>query len=108
MKANQNSELKAVVAEVSEALTRLDADRLEELARWCDSLIGDLPPESGDELTRQSREAARDMMILARVLDATRANVAVMKRLRELRAGDLEYREQALQGDQTGYRDGLD
>jgi hypothetical protein len=33
------------------------------------------------------------MAVFARVLEATRANLNVMKRLRELRAGQLEYTE---------------
>jgi hypothetical protein len=37
--------------------------------------------------------ATGDMAVFARVLEATRANLNVMNRLRELRAGRLEYRE---------------
>jgi hypothetical protein len=33
------------------------------------------------------------MAVFARVLEATRANLNVMNRLRELHAGQLEYRE---------------
>lgn len=94
MKANRsNPELKIVVAEVLEALTRLDMDRLEELARWLHSREGDFLAPRGEERIEQARGAAKEMAILARVLDATRANVSVMRRLRELRAGNLEYRE---------------
>ena len=43
------------------------------------------------------------MAVFARVLDATRANLQVMNRLRELRMGRLEYSErQARGGASTG------
>jgi len=90
----QQPELKQLVAEASLALARLDADRLEELALCCQALNRDpepLEPEQSAELARQSREAAAEMATLARVLEATRANLHVMHRLRELHEGALEY-----------------
>jgi aminopeptidase N len=93
-------ELKALVIEASRALARLDADRLDELAVSCQALNRDLVPLSPEEreaLARESREATGDMAVFARVLEATRANLAVMNRLRELRAGRLEYGERPLQ-----------
>ncbi|MGD0730225.1 MAG: hypothetical protein ABR956_03105 [Terracidiphilus sp.] len=87
-------ELKEIVAEASRALARLDADRLEELALSCQALNRDLPPAKAEKravLAREVKEAAKDMEVLARVLEATRANLNVMNRLRELRAGRLEY-----------------
>ena len=88
--------------EASRALARLDADRLEELALSCQAL----EPRSGARrsgatgcgdaraaLARERKEAEGDMAVFARVLEATRANLDVMNRLRELRAGRLEYRE---------------
>ena len=90
-----NPELKELVVEASLALARLDADRLEELALSCQALNRDLAPGSARseraELARQAREAAGDMAVFARVLEATRANLEVMNRLRELRDGRLEY-----------------
>jgi hypothetical protein len=92
-------ELREIVAEASRALALLDADRLEELARCCQALnrspIGQMGlrrtnPERA-EIARQAREAAGEMAVFARVLDATRANLAVMKRLRALREGSLGY-----------------
>ena len=38
------------------------------------------------------------MAVFARVLEATRANLKVMKRLRELRVGRLEYSELQARG----------
>lgn len=87
-------ELKSIVAEASLALARLDADRLEELALSCRAL--NRRPVWADrderrELARQSKEAASEMAVFARVLEATRGNLKVMNRLRELREGRLEY-----------------
>jgi hypothetical protein len=97
----ERQELKELVAEASRALVRLDADRLEELALSCQALNRALPPAGDGEraaLARQAREAVGEMAVFARVLDAARANLNVMNRLRELRAGRLEYREPPAQG----------
>jgi len=86
--------LKALIVEASQALAHLDAERLEELAISCQALNRDLAwtkAEGRVEQARQAREAANDMAVFARVLDATRANIEVMNRLRELREGRLEY-----------------
>lgn len=85
---SQIPELKQVVAEASRALACLDPERLEELAGCCQALNRDLPPP---ELARQAREAAADMETFARVLGVTRANLSVMRRLRELRQGAAVY-----------------
>lgn len=87
--------LKELVVEASRALSRLDAERLEELALSCQALNREL--ERGDASDRrvlaiESKEAAGDMAVFARMLEATRANLNVMNRLRELREGRLEYR----------------
>jgi len=97
----KHPELKLLVTEASRALARLDADRLEELALSCRALNRDLTPASREQreaLARQAREAAGDMAVIARVLEATRANLSVMNRLRELRAGRLEYGERQARG----------
>jgi hypothetical protein len=96
-----NPELKQLVVEASQALARLDAARLEELALSCQALTRSLSPGNPDERklrARQAREAEGDMAVFARVLDATRANLNVMNRLRELRAGRLEYTERQARG----------
>jgi len=94
-------QLKTIIAEASRALSRLDAGRLEELALSCQALNRGLLPENLEErkiLVGQAREAAADMAVFARVLDATRANLQVMNRLRELRMGRLEYSERPARG----------
>lgn len=82
--------------EASHALARLDTKRLEELAHSCQALNRELPPANSaaraDQL-RQAREAAEEMAVFSRVMEATRANLNVMNRLRELRAGRIGYAE---------------
>jgi hypothetical protein len=95
----EQPELKQLVAEASRALARLDAGRLEELALCCAALTR--TPWNADQRRRlalQARDAAADMAIFARVLEATRANVIVMDRLRAMRAGRFEYSERQARG----------
>ena len=97
----KHPELKSLVVEASRALACLDADRLDELAHSCQALNRDLKLVSREErntLARKAREAAGDMATFARVLEATKANLGVMNRLRELRAARLEYTERQAQG----------
>src|SRR5208282_656941 len=98
-------ELKALIAEASRVLARLDTGRLEELALSCQALNRRLIPANVEErrkLAQQAREASADMAVFARVLDATRANLNVMNRLRELRMGRLEYSERQAAADLGG------
>lgn len=90
-----NPKLKELVMEASQALARLDADRLEELSLSCAALNRN-PPVADDAegrkaLALDAEEAVADMAVFARVLEATRANLNVMIRLREMRGGRLEY-----------------
>jgi hypothetical protein len=99
--SREHPELRKLVAEASRALACLDAARLEELALSCDLLVRDLRPANAERranFARQSREAEGDMAVFARVLEATRANLDVLERLRELRAGRFEYGDQHTQG----------
>jgi hypothetical protein len=89
-----NPELKALVVEASLALGRLDADRLEELALSCQALNRDPAAWNGQErmeMARESRELIGEMAVFERVLEATRANLDVMRRLRQLHEGQREY-----------------
>jgi len=99
-KAHQ-PELKEIVVEASRALALLDADRLEELASSCQALNRDLPQANGlprPELVAQALAAQSDMEIFARVLDATRANLDVLRRLRDIRMGCREYADEQVHG----------
>jgi hypothetical protein len=104
-----NPELRALVVEASQALARLDAARLEELALSCKALSRDLKRVHADAATRkewmrQANDAADDMAVFARVLEATRANLNVMRRLREMRLGQLEYKVRSSAEGWTGLR----
>jgi hypothetical protein len=97
----ENPELRQVVREASQALARLDAGRLEELALSCQALSRDLAVSDTGGRARfadQARDAAGEMAVFARVLEVTRGNLNVMNRLRELRAGRMEYSEAQARG----------
>ena len=85
--------LKKLVREASHALALLDLARLEELAVCCQKLT--MVPVNADE----AREAVAEMAVLGRVLEATRSNVDVMRRLRLLHAERVEYSERQIRGD---------
>jgi hypothetical protein len=107
----EHPKLKELVVEASRALARLDADRLEELALSCRALNRDLAhgldTDARTAMATEAKGAVGDMAVFSRVLEATRANLNVINRLRELRAGRLEYRELHVQGwPQTGSRHG--
>ena len=93
------------VAEASRALAQLDTPRLEELALCCQALNRqprDHFSQSGAALVQEVREAMGEMATFARVLEATRANLEVMRRLEALRTGRLEYARPAAAGWRTG------
>jgi len=89
-----NPELRELVVEASLSLARMDAERLEELALSCQALnrdLGTMTAAEREERARQARGAAAEMTGFGRVLEATRANLEVMERVRERRAARLEY-----------------
>ena len=81
----ENVRLKEILTEASEALAHLDAERLERLALYCEMLIEE---PSSAVVERAGRET--EMAVFSHVLDATRANLRVMRRLRELRATEVD------------------
>ncbi len=94
-------ELKELVTEATRALARLDVARLEELALSCQALTRMPSPkteEEREEFAQRARAARGEMAIFARVLEATRANLKVMDRLRELRMGSSKYGERRESG----------
>ena len=90
-KAAAQFELKTLVAEAAQSLARLDAERLEEMALFCQALNCDLTVENDLRLYAESRASAKEMAALAQVLQATRNNLAVMNRLRAFHARRPEY-----------------
>ena len=92
----RDSELRKLVVEASLALAQLDADRLEELALSCQALNRDTAPSQltardREVLAREARKTAQEMAVFGRVLEATRTNLEVMRRIRERRDGRMEY-----------------
>lgn len=88
-----NPQLRELVVEASLALARMDAERLEELALFCQTLHRDLASDgqAKHDVESEAREALGEMAVFGRVLDATRANLEVMDRLRERSRGRREY-----------------
>jgi hypothetical protein len=86
-RSSQRTALKQLVVEASRALAQLDADRLEALAVSCSALNRDF--DSAESMEREclasgAADAAGEMVVFGRVLDATRANMHVMGRALEL------------------------
>ncbi|HWA94481.1 MAG TPA: hypothetical protein VG844_07750 [Terracidiphilus sp.] len=90
----QAIELQALLFEASRALSRFDANRLEELALSCQALNRNLPeihtsiralPPAG------ARTARNHLATLARVIEVTRGNLAVIRQISTFEAGILEY-----------------
>ena len=78
-----------MIAEASLALARLDSDRLEELVLSCEALTRGLGnPDKNHKISFEceARNAAWQMAVFAGVLEATRSNLNVMHRSREMRA----------------------
>jgi hypothetical protein len=88
------SELRRMLVEASQALARLDADRLEEMAHYCEALVSniDLPAEQGCASRFSSGEAGRALFRFKRVLNATGANRTILRSLCGGTSAPLEYR----------------
>src|SRR5580658_2692044 len=101
-------ELKELVRDATRALAQLDVNRLHELALSCEALTK-MPlvvtTKNSEERTRQALAVKSDMDVFARVLEATRANVRVMERLRELRTGKRTYSGRVLDFPSSGAED---
>ena len=84
-------ELKVLVAEAAQSLAKLDVERLEELALSCQALNRDAIEGNRYTSALEAKAAKQDMALLAKIMEATRTNAAILSRLRELRAGRVEY-----------------
>ena len=98
--------LKAFVSEATQALALMDQSRLDELADACRALnryaepgyLQSLKLEERARLAEEARQAQGEMAVFARVIEATRANLKVMHRLRELRMKPIVYSERQARG----------
>jgi hypothetical protein len=86
--------LKELAGEAARALAHLDVDRLEMLAASCRTISHNLESAEITErrsLAAQCHDAAHEMAALASALDATRANLHVMKCASAIRSEVPEY-----------------
>lgn len=98
--------LKALVGEATQALALMDQPHLDELADACRALnryagpgyLQSLTVEERARLAEEARQALDEMAVFARVIEATRANLKVMHRLRELRMKPIVYSERQALG----------
>ena len=91
-----NAKWKDTLVNASHALAHLDADRLEEMALSCAALVRDGSAAHFD--TRHQAEpsfgeAEREVATFARILEATKANLNVIRRVRAHATTQLEYGE---------------
>ena len=77
--------LKEILSEASQALAQVDAQRLEAMALYCETLLVEPVRAATDHC-----EVTEELAIFERVLEATRANLRAMRRLRELRATHVD------------------
>ncbi len=82
-----------MLVEASQALARLDADRLEEIAHCCEALVSnlDLPARQGCAPRFSSGEDGRAVLRFKRVINATRANRTILRSLCGGTSAPLEY-----------------
>ena len=80
-------EHQSFLAETSRALARLDADRLEAMALKCKTLRRGCPSVDSvcEALAVNPRQAAQEMAVLAAVIEATRGNRNVLRRVSKAR-----------------------
>lgn len=86
--------LRELVLEASRSLARLDAKRLDELAISCRALSRKLDTSrfgEGHWLASEAGYATRELVALAHILDATRANMRVMRQLTKFQKELPEY-----------------
>lgn len=86
--------MKDVVVEASRALANIDAERLEELALSCKALNREQKNLSSDHRARfvsDVIDSRQELALLGSVLDATRANLRVLRHLQAMRVGLVGY-----------------
>jgi len=82
-----------LVVEAVNALARMDAGRLEELVRTCRALDpADAAKDRSGHRGLEVQKLRREMAVLARVLEATRSNAGVLRRLRAFGSPEIEYK----------------
>ena len=100
-----NLRLKELIEEATQALSRLDAQRLAELALSCEALnrARENPTEC-DLKPGEASGAASAMDVFSRVLGAAGANLEFMTRLNKPERDGLEYRPEAARRWNPGWK----
>lgn len=87
---SQNRDLKTLLAEASQALLRFDGPSLDEIASSTAASVRELDCGSGP-LRLNLTEIRVALAVFRRVVEATRANLDVLHKLRDREAPDLSY-----------------
>jgi hypothetical protein len=98
--------LKELIEEATQALSQLDAERLDELALSCQALNRGCSLDQPTECAMnagEARQAIPAMHVFSRVLEATRTNLEFMNRLNKPGCGRLEYRTVAERKWESGW-----
>jgi outer membrane protein TolC len=101
IESNGHLELRNIFIEATLALAHLDSDRLEQMRLSCAALVRDDAAGDGARTSLYSgcTDAWMEMATFMRVLEATKANLDVLRRLREIRNAQLEYGSISGRGD---------
>jgi hypothetical protein len=93
MACSTDLELRRILAEASQSLTKLDARRLEEIALSCQAQVRNAfdSDEWNGMTTKGFAEVGRGLLAFGRMLEATRANLAILRRLRDRDTAELDY-----------------
>jgi len=86
--------MRDVLLEASRALANIDADRLEELALSCHALNREQKRSGAAACARVTCEALdsrQELTLLGSILEATQANLRVLRHLRAMHAGIATY-----------------
>jgi hypothetical protein len=82
--------LRGIVQEATQALARMDADRLEELAHCCADLNREIRETGRVVETARDLDEKADVQVLGRILFETKANLNIFLRLRMMRFREMD------------------
>lgn len=112
-RASLHPALASILDDAASALAHLDAERLEELVRSSRNLLEagnpplasltqDLRPVAQQELPPLPQPLQAKLNTFARMLDLTRENLLLMRRLGAARVSEIEYTAASLAGGRHG------
>ena len=92
---SKDRKLETLLTEASQALVQLDAARLEELAVSCTALVRESDSRTGQERVAVSR-IQRELSAFGRTVEATGANLCVLRGLQDRHFVPPDYGPRAL------------